>query len=138
MKKLLLVLSLLVSAVAVHGQDRRPERIEQVAAPLQEQTQVPKQIPVALTFYVCDMNGFPLIFQDRFGRLTAVEDLQKDYVFKRNADKYDPEITILYDEKISDFRSAENPAEHAMEANAKTVFKKPYSEIIEYRRTRIE
>ena len=131
MKKLLLIPLMFIAFLASAQKVDRQE-VEQM------QKQIDKEIPVGVTYYVCDIDQFTLIFQDRNGRLTAIQDLQKDYQFKRGQDKYDPMITIVFDEDIDGYRTAETLKEHRLEADNILVVKKLYSEIIEYRRTRIE
>lgn len=94
-----------------------------------------KKLSVAPTWYVSDVNGFQLIFADREGRIENLKD------FKAQDPAYDPDIVIIKDEKLGDWRVAETIEESmsndtaAAPANSLTTIRRKLSEVLEYKRT---
>lgn len=89
-----------------------------------------KEIKIAAAYYWTDVNGYQLIFADREGRLEVIDEAKK-------ADPgYNPEITIIKDEKAGVWRVAETMEEAGRLADDMAVARRPREKIYAYKRTK--
>lgn len=89
-----------------------------------------KNIKIASAYYWADVNGYQLIFADREGRLEVIDEARKI-----DAD-YDPDITIVKDAKLGEWRVAETMEEASKMADDMAVVRTKRKFIFAYKRTK--
>lgn len=141
MKKLILLLIVVSISLLSHGQTKKSQKqiqMETEVMVLPQEAIQEKAIPVGSKYYSADVDGFALIFVDREGRIEVMHDIQKDVFQKTKDSSYDPMVKVIWDDELMAYRTAENLMEHRLEVDGERVVQKLLSEIVEYKRVKIE